>query len=66
VLDEPGWHVACSSALDSPNQATLTVFDHAQSVIFWQIFWQAALGAHSAKVFVLVGATGIEPVTSAV
>jgi hypothetical protein len=35
-------------------------------VTFWQIFWQAELGEASGKVFVLVGATGIEPLASAV
>jgi hypothetical protein len=35
-------------------------------VIFWQIFWQPALPWAWVKVFVLVGVTGIEPVTSAV
>jgi hypothetical protein len=32
----------------------------------WQIFWQTTPEAASGKVFVLVGAIGIEPVTSAV
>jgi hypothetical protein len=44
----------------------LSTFPSTQPVIFWQVFWQAAPEADSGKVFVLVGATGIEPVPSAV
>jgi hypothetical protein len=40
--------------------------DSAEAGRFWQIFWQAPNRADSRKVFVLVGVTGIEPVTSAV
>jgi hypothetical protein len=47
-------------------QAALRVLWRAPSVIFWQSFWHTTPGEHSGKVFVLVGATGIEPVTSAV
>jgi hypothetical protein len=35
-------------------------------VILWQIFWQAPLRERLWETFVLVGVTGIEPVTSAV
>jgi hypothetical protein len=27
---------------DGSNRARLAAFDHAQSVIFWQMFWQTA------------------------
>jgi hypothetical protein len=48
------------------NRATLSALEQTLCVVFWQIFWQAAAGKDSGKVFYLVGATGIEPVTSAV
>jgi hypothetical protein len=60
------WAHAETAAPEASNTLTLAVFKWTRSVMFWQIFWQAAPGEDSGKVFVLVGATGIEPVTSAV
>jgi hypothetical protein len=36
---------------DGFSQARLAAFDHVQSVIFWQIFWQMARGSGAEKRF---------------
>jgi hypothetical protein len=48
------------------NRTALRAFSRLLRMVFWQIFWQAPLRARSRRLFVLVGVTGIEPVTSAV
>jgi hypothetical protein len=67
VLDvSPHLRAAPPNHPHAADRTVLSTFPSTQPVIVWQVFWQAAPEADSGKVFVLVGATGIEPVTSAV
>jgi integrase len=52
--------------LRGPHDLTILAPSWLQVAVFWQDFWQAALGARPGEASCLVGVTGFEPVASAV